>query len=260
MRLNVVKREKRVRLEWIIALLLLLIPIGVVAYLFYPSYYWFSGKGDIVSVQEIGVDGSVHFTYVNEGITSNAYERFAIRREVPDAEFEPAYAGVDEAFEEELELAEEARNETILHAVLSADAAAEEPATDDELQSRLDGLVEEAGDYYGDSIGLMLAIGLAEEAGHTDFSQGGKYVIAGTGTLEEDFHVGSVGAIRNKLRTAENAGADIFFVPKDAETYDYGGPSNEEEAQQVMEELKLRLQLVPVETLDEALSFLENLN
>jgi PDZ domain-containing protein len=253
------KRSKSLWLEFTIAAILMLIPAGVAVFFFYPSYYWFSGTGEIVSVQEIGVDGSVHFTYVNEGVVSNLYERIAIRQQMPDVEFEPADYDVDEEFQEFLDYGEVARNETIFNAVLSADAAAEQHATDEELDDRLEQLIWETSDYYGDSIGLMLAIGLAEEAAQTDFSQGGKYVIAGTGTLEEDFYVGSVGAIRNKLRTAENAGADIFFVPKDYETYFYEGISNEEEAIQVAEELNLKLQVVPVETLNEALTFLENL-
>jgi Lon-like protease len=101
---------------------------------------------------------------------------------------------------------------------------------------------------------------LVEEEQHLDFSGNGRYVIAGTGTMEADHTVGSVGAILDKLRTAEKDGADYFFVPKDKEHFYYEGLSNEEEAALVAEELHLRLQVVPVETMEEALDFLKKLN
>jgi Lon-like protease len=70
----------------------------------------------------------------------------------------------------------------------------------------------------------MLGIGLVEEAQKEDFSKSDTYVIAGTGTMEADHSVGSVGAIHDKLLTAEKFGTDYFFVPKDKETFAYVGP------------------------------------
>jgi PDZ domain-containing protein len=106
----------------------------------------------------------------------------------------------------------------------------------------------------------MLGIGLVEEAQNEDFSNRGAYVIAGTGTMEANHTVGSVGAIRDKLRTAEKFGADYFFVPKDKDTFVYYGLSNEEEAVAVSRDLDLKLTIVPVATLEEALLFLRDLN
>jgi len=250
--------NRRLRPEIIVFVLLLLIPIGAAAYFFLPAYHQFSAMGQIVPVRDIGIAGSVHFTYVSEGYTRNLYERIGIKRNFPDAEFTPADASENEFYAEAVEAGEEARNETIRNAIMSADKEAEQHASEEQLEERLRILIEETSTYYGDSIGLMVAIGLAEESRHADFSRGGQYVIAGTGTLEEDFSVGSVGSIRNKLRTAERAGADVFFVPRDREYFWYEGLSNEEEAELVADELHLRVRVVPVASLEEALDFLDH--
>ena len=66
--------------------------------------------------------------------------------------------------------------------------------------------------------------------------------IAGTGTIEMDGRIGKIGGIRQKIVTADRENVDVFFIPKshldDIEglTYDY--------------------QLIPVETIDEAVTWL----
>jgi len=261
------KRKFRFQLRphIVIASLLLLIPIGAGAYCFTPQYSYFTAMGEIVPVQEIGVDGSVNFTYVTEGLTTNFYERWTTAMSYPDAEFEKADSSYEDYLAMEMEAGEELRNETIFHAVISADeltegSLEEESSSTIDDDQRLASLIEEAAEYYGDSLGLMLGIGLVEEAKNVDYSRGGKYLIAGTGTLEEDHHVGSVGAIRNKLRTAEKFGTDYFFVPKDKDTFEYEGISNEEEASQVAQELNLELKVIPVASLEEAIIYLEQLD
>ncbi|TFE25947.1 hypothetical protein [Cohnella luojiensis] len=256
--------RKRIRPEIIIVSLLLLLPISVAVVFFLPRYYVFTAPGEIVSVQELGVDGSVNFTYVREGFTKNLYERWSTKQAFPDAEFVSADASVEKDFSDMQDMGEDYRDETIRNAITSADdevgsdTDTEEPAG--EFEQRLEALIEESTDYYGDSLGLMLAIGLVEEANQEDFSANGHYVIAGTGTIEADHTVGSVGSIRDKLRTAEQFGADYFLVPKDKERFYYEGLSNEEEASLVAEELGLTLQVVPVDTLDDALDFLRTMN
>ncbi|MCD9022530.1 hypothetical protein [Cohnella silvisoli] len=250
----------RIRPDILIVSVLLLLPISVATYCFLPQYYRFTAPGEIVSVQEIGVNGSVSFCYVREGYTRNLYERWSLRRAMPDAQFVPADASAKDEFSNVEEIGEQARNETIRNAVSSAGEQMDDQVSDDELEQRLDTLVEETSNYYGDSLGLMLGIGLVEEEQHLDFSGNGRYVISGTGTMEADHTVGSVGGIRDKLRTAEKFGADYFFVPKDKEHFYYEGLSNEEEAELVAQELHLSLQVVPVETMEEALDFLRTLN
>lgn len=252
---------RRIKLggQWIIAIVLLLLPISAALYCYLPQYYSFSALGKLVPVQEIGVNGSVHFVYVREGVTRNRYEKFSVSRSFPDAEFTRAEASAKDAFENMLDIEEDMKNDTIRHAVDLAAEISVQRGTVHQLEARQNTLIEETADYYGDSIGLMLGIGLYEEESGEDFSRGGKISIAGTGTLEEDKSVGSVGAIRDKLRTAEAQRTDIFLVPKDQETFMYEGLSNEEEAKQVAKDLHLRLQVVPVSTLEEAISYLKQL-
>ncbi|BBI31037.1 hypothetical protein [Cohnella abietis] len=252
-------KRKRVRPEIVIVCLLLLLPVGLATYCFLPQYYAFSAPGEIVSVQKLGVSGSVNFTYVRQGFTSNRYERWSTERAFPEAYFEPASSSIKESFTTIKDTGGGLRDETIRNAITSAEEEADHEASGDEFELRLEKLIEESTDYYGDSLGLMLAIGLVEEAHGEDFSHEGQYIIAGTGTMESDHTVGSVGGIRDKLRTAENAGVDYFFLPKDKEHFYYEGLSNEEEAELVVEELNLKLKVVPVETMEDALGFLRNL-
>jgi PDZ domain-containing protein len=255
--------RRKFRPDIMIALLLLLIPLIVTIFFFLPRYYHFTALGKIVSVRDIGLKGSVNFCYVREGITRNLYERWIMGRAIPDAKFELADASVEDDYSDMIETGEESRNETILNAITSAEEQTGESVSQNDqndFDQKLDELIKETGGYYGDSFGLMLGIGLVEEAQNEDFSKSDTYVIAGTGTMEADHSVGSVGAIHDKLLTAEKFGADYFFVPKDKETFAYWGLSNEEEAEQVSQSLNLKLTIVPVATLEEALQYLRDLN
>ncbi len=245
--------------HWIIGILLLLIPFTVAVYAYWPQYYSFTTTGEIVPMEEIDVNGSVNFVYVQEGVTRNRYEKYSVGLRDSEAEFTKVNSSAEDDLSAMLDFEEDRRNETIHYAVDSASEVISSPIEQDRRDERLQQLIEETSNYYGDSIGLMLGIGLVEEAMQEDFSQDSTIIIAGTGTLEEDHTVGSVGAIRDKLRTAEAAGTDIFFVPKDKETFMYPGLSNEEEAELALKELHLKLQLVPVATLEEAISYLRQL-
>lgn len=259
--------RRRFRPDIAIAVGLLLIPIGGAAYFFLPQYSVYSAEGGIVPVRNIGVEGSVNFCYLREGVTRNRFERLSIAQAYPDARFEPADASAAKRMDDMLEVGEELRDETLQNALFAASeqtgAEADglpEASGEDEFERRLDGLIEETSSYYGDSLGLMVAIGLAEETLNEDFSRDGRYVIAGTGTMEADRSVGSVGGISDKLRAAADHGVDLFFVPKDKDGFPYEGLSNEEEAERTAKLLYPRLKVVPVATLDEALDYLRRLN
>lgn len=253
-------RKRRIRPEFVIVSLLLLIPLGAVIYCFQPRYATFSAPGEILSVRELGVNGSVHFCYVREGVVRNLYERWSVRQAFPEAVFAPADASAPDDLKWMEEEGAELRDDTILHALSVAEEMDEETWEEEEKANRLEQLMEKSGEYYGDSLGLMLAIGLFEESGNEDFSDGGFYIISGTGTMEADHTVGSVGAIRDKLLTAERHGVDYFFVPGDRDRFFYEGTGNEEEALHLAKELGLRLEVVPVDTLEEAINFLQRLN
>ncbi|MWC29636.1 hypothetical protein [Paenibacillus sp. MMS18-CY102] len=253
-------RKIKIKAHWVIASLLLLLPLSFGLFCFLPQYYSFTTLGEIVPVREIGVNGSVHFIYVQEGLTRNRYEKYVARQAYPYAQFTRVDASAEDSLSDMKELGEDARNETIHNAVDSVAALSDEPSGNLEREELELALNEETEQYYGDSIGLMLSLGLYEEKQQVDFSRNGEFIIAGTGTMEEDHTVGSVGSIRDKLRTAENQGADIFLVPRDKETFQYEGISNEEEAQQAAQELHLQLQVVPVATLEEAITYLKQLH
>jgi PDZ domain-containing protein len=252
--------RRRIRPDLLIAALLLLIPAGVATFCFLPRYSSFYAPGEIVSVQELGVNGSVRFCYVREGVTRNLYERWSVQRAYPGTQFTAIDRSSLDELEDTKELGALLRDETIRNALVNADELAAEPHEETQTDMRLAELIAEAEEYYGDSLGLMLAIGLVEEARQEDLSGGGRYVISGTGTMEADHTVGSVGAIREKLQTAGRYGADYFLIPGDRDRFYYEGLSNEEEAQLAVKELGLSLKLVPVDSLEEALDFLRNLN
>lgn len=77
----------------------------------------------------------------------------------------------------------------------------------------------------------------------------GKKVI-GTGTMSRDGTVGEISGVKYKLMGAVKEDADIFLVPKG---------NNYNEAKKLKEEKGYDIDLVPVETFEEALNYLKNL-
>ncbi len=101
-----------------------------------------------------------------------------------------------------------------------------------------------AGDVGGPSAGLMHTLAIIDNLTEGELTKG--RVIAGTGTIGFDGTVGSIGGIRQKVVAAEAAGADYLLVPE----------GNYETALTAERET---IEIVPVATLDEAISFLEGL-
>ena len=99
----------------------------------------------------------------------------------------------------------------------------------------------DVGQIGGPSAGLMFVLEIINQLDPRDLTAG--LQIAGTGTIDLEEEVGSIGGVRQKVRAAENAGAEYFFVPLD----------NYEEAQTAVR----HIELVPVGTLAEALEFLD---
>lgn len=255
MGLTMKKRRSFIPLEWSIVLTLLIIPSWATVLFAYPVYYEFEAPGKTVPVSEIGVNGTVRYTYVNGNVTGNLFEKWLVPIIYgPEIEFysvpKDYYDTYDEMY---LEIVtKEDTMENALQVVTDVSGA-----TDGLTFDRLEKLMAETEDLYGDSIGLMLAIGLYEEATGKDFSRGGRYKIAGTGTMEGDKSVGSVGAIKHKLLTADKDGIDLFLLPSDKD--EWGERSNEIVAEQVSKDLALDMDIVPVKTLNEAIAYLESL-
>lgn len=101
----------------------------------------------------------------------------------------------------------------------------------------------------GSSGGLMLALAIYNKLTEEDITKGLK--IAGTGTIEENGRVGSIGGAEYKLKGAVKDNADIFIVPIGA---------NYEVVKRVKEEENYDIEIIPVATFDEALEKLKEYN
>ncbi|SEN59988.1 S16 family serine protease [Actinacidiphila rubida] len=103
-------------------------------------------------------------------------------------------------------------------------------------------------DVGGPSAGLLFSLGIIDKIdgdGHGGDLTGGR-TIAGTGTIDGSGKVGAVGGVPLKEQAARRDGATVFLVPKD-------------ECSDAKAELPSGLKLVPVTTLDGALSALSAL-
>src|SRR6185369_12801632 len=96
----------------------------------------------------------------------------------------------------------------------------------------------------GPSAGLMFTLGIIDKLDPADLT-GGK-IIAGTGTMDDDGNVGSIGGIPQKLVAAYDAGARVFLTPADNCTEALGHPVK-------------GLELVKVSTIDDALKALQQI-
>lgn len=96
----------------------------------------------------------------------------------------------------------------------------------------------------GPSAGLMYSLAIMEAL--TPESLAGGAVVSGTGTVDLDGNVGSIGGVRQKVVAAEAAGAEYMLVPEGNYEAALTAPRRD-------------LELVSVATVDEALDFLEGL-
>ena len=101
----------------------------------------------------------------------------------------------------------------------------------------------------GPSAGFMTTLAIYDFLIPEDLTHGLK--IAGTGTIEEDGTVGEIGGIKYKLAGADSDDADIFFAP---------AGNNYEEAIKLKEKYNYDIEIVKVETLDDAINYLRSLN
>lgn len=102
-------------------------------------------------------------------------------------------------------------------------------------------------DESGPSAGLMTTLTIYNQLTKKDLTNSLK--IAGTGTMEEDGSIGEIGGVKYKLIGASHGKADIFLVPS----------ANYEEALKVKNEKKLKIKLIEVKTIEEAIEKLEDL-
>lgn len=109
----------------------------------------------------------------------------------------------------------------------------------------------------GPSGGLMQALSIYNAITADDITYGLR--VAGTGTIDSHGNVGSIGGVRQKVITAHLSGADVFFVPviRTNGVINLDASDNYVEAKEAHDALgRTKMQLVPVETLNEAIGWL----
>lgn len=124
-------------------------------------------------------------------------------------------------------------------------------------KEQVDFLTEEIG---GPSGGLMFTLELYEILSGEDLRQGRQ--VAGTGTIEEDGKVGSIGGIDKKIVAADKAGASIFFAPSEPINPELKKMypdllTNYEEAKRAGKKIKTNMKIVPVNNIQEAMDYLK---
>lgn len=100
----------------------------------------------------------------------------------------------------------------------------------------------------GSSGGLMMALTIYNYLTEEDITHG--YDIVGTGTIDENGNVGSIGGVEYKLRGVIKAKKKIFLVP---------AGENYEEAMELKKKENFDIEIVPISTFDEALEYLNTL-
>ena len=89
----------------------------------------------------------------------------------------------------------------------------------------------------GSSRGLMCALDIYNKITEFDLTKG--RVISGTGTIDEDGNVGSIGGVEYKIKGAAKKGADVFIVPS----------KNYEEAMKVKKDNNLSIEIIEADNL-----------
>jgi Lon-like protease len=105
----------------------------------------------------------------------------------------------------------------------------------------------------GPSAGLMFALEIYDQLMEEDFTKG--YQVAGTGTIDSKGAVGPIGGIDQKIVAADKAGAEIFFAPNEKGSSD----SNYKLAVKTAKEINSKMKIVPVDLIDDAINYLQNL-
>lgn len=111
-----------------------------------------------------------------------------------------------------------------------------------------------AGEIGGPSAGLMFSLEIFNQLVPEDITKG--YRIAGTGTIETDGTVGPIGGIQHKIIAADREKADFFFAPKDITYKDGTKITNYSDAVQRANQIKTKMKIVEIGTMDDALKYL----
>ena len=100
----------------------------------------------------------------------------------------------------------------------------------------------------GPSGGLITTLEIYNQLTRKDLTHGLK--IAGTGTIDENGKIGPIGGVEYKVLGAHKAKADIFLVPSE---------KNYKQAKKYVKEKNLKIKLIKVKTIEDAINKLEGL-
>ncbi len=100
----------------------------------------------------------------------------------------------------------------------------------------------------GPSGGLITTLEIYNQLTKKDITGGLK--IVGTGTVDPNGNVGPIGGVKYKVMAADQDKADVFLVP---------AGDNYQEAAKVKKDKKLKIKLIPVKTVEEAIDELAKL-
>ena len=103
-------------------------------------------------------------------------------------------------------------------------------------------------DESGPSAGLITTLAIYDKLTENDLTSSLK--IAGTGTIEADGTIGQIGGVKYKLMGADAGDADVFLVPSG---------DNYEECVKIKKKKKLKIKLIEVSSIEEAILKLEAL-
>lgn len=100
----------------------------------------------------------------------------------------------------------------------------------------------------GPSGGLITTLEIYNQLTKKDLTKG--KTIAGTGTIEVDGTIGEIGGVKHKLLGASQSKTDIFLVPSG---------NNYKDAMKYKKEKKLKLKIIEVKNIEDAINKLEKL-
>lgn len=110
-----------------------------------------------------------------------------------------------------------------------------------------------SGNIGGPSAGLMFALEIYDQLVEEDLTKG--YQVIGTGALDYNGNVLRIGGIDKKVVAADKAGCEIFFAPYE----DGANDSNYELAKKTAEDIGTEMKIIPIDTFQEAVTYLEGL-
>ncbi|MCP3026226.1 SepM family pheromone-processing serine protease [Halobacillus sp. A5] len=107
-----------------------------------------------------------------------------------------------------------------------------------------------SGDIGGPSAGLMFSLEMYDQLTEEDITKGRE--VCGTGEINYEGEVGRIGGIDKKVVAADQEGCDVFFAPNEGEAEG----SNYEVAVEAAEDINTEMDVVAVDTFDDALKYL----